>query len=130
MIQESYHMAKKVLVIDDEIAILEVIKIILDCEGYVTETLPNGEKLLEKVKDNIPDIILLDFSLPGETGDTLARKLKSYSFTRNIPIIMLSAHYAVEELAASCGVNAFLPKPFSINDLIRMIEVYTEPMTS
>lgn len=121
---------KKVLVIDDEAAILDVISIVLECEGFTTDTLYNGERLFERIANNPPDIILLDFSLPGETGDILAKKLREQTISKHIPIIMLSAHHAIEKLAASCGVNAFLPKPFSINDLLHMIDIYTTPMTS
>src|SRR6266567_4092889 len=98
-------MNKKVLVIDDESAIQEVLKLILECEGYMTETLGSGERLMEKIGKNMPDIILLDFSLPGETGDKIARKLRASEYTAGIPIIMLSAHHAIEEVAMSCGVN-------------------------
>lgn len=118
-------MNKKILVIDDEEAIQEVIKIVLECEGYATRTLGSGEKLMDKITNDLPDVILLDFSLPGETGDVIARKLRSQVITSKIPIIMLSAHHAVAQLAQSCGVNAFLAKPFSINELLGIIEEYS-----
>lgn len=119
-------MSKRVLVIDDEAAILEVLQIVLECEGYITETLSTGEKLLSIIEQQIPDVILLDFSLPGETGDKIARRLKAKAETKHIPIIMLSAHHAIEQIALESGVNAFLPKPFSIDDLLKTIELTTK----
>src|SRR5205823_3628788 len=104
--------------------------IILECEGYVIESLYNGDRLFEKIFESRPDIILLDFSLPGETGDILAKKLKEHPFSSTIPIIMLSAHHAIEKLAASCGVNAFLPKPFCVDELLQMIEKCTQISTA
>lgn len=119
-------MGKRVLVIDDEAAISEVIRIVLECEGYVTDVLPTGEHVIDSMQQHMPDVILLDFSLPGETGDKIARRLKSVNATRDIPIIMLSAHHAIEQVAYSSGVNAFLPKPFSIDDLLQIIELTTK----
>lgn len=123
-------MNKKVLLIDDEVAIQEVAKIIFDCEGYSIQTLGSGKNLMRAVSQNRPDIILLDFSLPGQTGDAIAKKLKSFERTRNIPIIMISAHHALEQLAKNSGVNAFLAKPFSLTDLLSLVSSFTSPSLS
>ena len=119
-------MMKRILVIDDEAAILDVLRLVLECEGYEIDTLASGERLNDSMRQHKPDVILLDFSLPGETGDRIARRLKSQDDTKNIPIIMLSAHHAVEPIAFASGVNAFLPKPFSIDDLVKTIELSTK----
>lgn len=123
-------MHKKVVVVDDELAILEVLSVILQMEGYDAQTFCTGEKLLEKLGPNTPDLFLLDFSLPGETGDSIARKLKSTKATHDIPIIMLSAQHAIEPVALASGVNAFIPKPFSIDMLITAIHQVTHSFVS
>ncbi len=125
-----YRMHKKIVVVDDELAILEVLSVILKMEGYDTQTFSSGERLVEKLEHNTPDLILLDFSLPGETGDSIARKLKSHKETHDVPIIMLSAHHAIEQTALASGVNLFIPKPFSIDTLINAIHAVTRSFVS
>jgi CheY-like chemotaxis protein len=113
--------AKKVLVVDDDPAILAVIEVILQDEGYQVVTTERGEDVEQLRPDNLPDLILLDMLLSGKDGRWIARMLKSQSLTRAIPLLMLSAHPGAQADARACGANAFLAKPFEIDTLIETV---------
>ncbi|EKD87000.1 MAG: Response regulator receiver [uncultured bacterium] len=111
---------KKVMVIDDDEAILEVCKILLENE-YDIETSTKGAVLLNKKRD-YPDLILLDILLAGEDGIEIAKSLKRNEKTKKIPIVIFSAHSQGEEDAKKAGVNLFLQKPFEIEDLLAIVK--------
>ena len=114
-------MKKKIMVIDDDESILEVMHIVLEGEGYDVETSLNVQPL-QKLNSQRPDLILLDVLLSGEDGIELCRRLKSQERTRDIPIILLSAHSSASRTARDCGADAFLDKPFDIDVLVEMVK--------
>jgi len=111
---------KKILVADDDTDILEVLTLILKDKGFDVETEKNGEKLLE-IKDNLPDLLLLDIWMSGMDGSEICRHLKNQQETRDLPIIMLSANIDIHKMSSQCGANGYLPKPFDINELVATI---------
>jgi CheY-like chemotaxis protein len=113
--------AKKVLVVDDDLAILTVIEVILLDEGYQVTTTERGEDVEHLPPDRLPDLILLDMLLSGKDGREIARSLKSQPHTRAIPLLMLSAHPGARADARACGANAFLSKPFEIDTLVETV---------
>lgn len=115
-------MHKNILIIDDDDAILEVLKIILDEEGYTTKVLSDSHQVLKFVDHEIPDLILLDIWLSGIDGQEIAHELKSREKTKNVPIIMISANNEGEKLAKESNVDGFIAKPFEINDLLKVIK--------
>ncbi len=116
---------KKVLVVEDDASILEVMRYILQDAGYSTQTLSDGGKAYEKVTQYKPDIILLDISLSGYDGRLICRDLKNAVTTKNIPIIMIAAHTEVRKESVKCGADDFLAKPFNIDDLLKKIKQYS-----
>jgi DNA-binding response OmpR family regulator len=116
---------KKIFVVDDERSILEALEFMLQEEGYDVRTASRGTSLLQ-LTENLPDVIVLDVLLSGEDGREIARQLKSQEKTKNIPIIMISAHPNVERTVRDCGADAFLPKPFDIEELLRIVAFNTE----
>ncbi len=112
---------KKILVIDDDPAILEVVSIILKENGYSVLT-PDGRDLVGKIKKNQPDVIFLDLLMPGVSAEELTKKLKSDIKTKNIPVLILSALNDIDQRAKKIGADGFLPKPFGIEDLLKTIE--------
>jgi len=116
---------KKILVAEDDAAIVEVIKIILDEAGYDTHTLVDGISVEETVNKIKPDLVLLDIWLSGEDGGKIAQHLRSNPLTCNTPIIMISANNETEKIAKDAGANGFLKKPFDINDLIDIVKKHT-----
>ncbi|OGH09728.1 MAG: hypothetical protein A2152_03905 [Candidatus Levybacteria bacterium RBG_16_35_6] len=111
---------KKVTVIDDDDAILEVCRILLE-KDYDVETLTEGSIILDR-KDDLPDLVLLDILLAGEDGIEIARKLKENKKTKNISIIVFSAHPKGQEEARAAGIELFLQKPFEIEDLLKIVK--------
>jgi CheY-like chemotaxis protein len=114
-------MKKKIMVIDDNESILEVMHIVLEGEGYDVETSLNVQPL-QHLNCNFPDLILLDVLLSGEDGIEACKHLKSQETTKDIPIILLSAHSNASKMARDCGVNAFLDKPFDLDVLVEMVK--------
>jgi DNA-binding response OmpR family regulator len=117
---------KRVLAVDDDSDILDAIRLTLEDEGYLVTTTEKGE-YAEKLKDGnggLPDLIILDVLLSGKDGRTICRSLKSRPDTQRIPIIMISAHPGAEESSRAVGADAFLAKPWDINDLIALVESF------
>lgn len=111
----------RILIADDDPAILDATKLILECEGYEVVTASDGDTV-RKIYDGLPDIILLDIWLSGTNGAEIARFLKEQERTRHIPIILFSANRYVEELVKKIGVEDALIKPFDVTDLLRKVE--------
>ena len=114
---------KKIVVVDDDEGILEVVQIVLEGEGYRVQTCQNGACLYYYALQ-LPDLILLDVLLSGEDGRALCKKLKSDKRTAHIPVIMLSAHSDANKIANVSGADAFLEKPFDVDALIDLVEHY------
>lgn len=118
-------MDKRILVVEDDHAIVEVVKIILEGEGYSIYTTDNADNIHGVIIESDPHLILLDIWLGGHDGGTIAKLLKSSSSTAHIPIIMTSANNETEKIAKSSGANGFLLKPFTIDELLQVVKKYT-----
>jgi CheY-like chemotaxis protein len=81
----------KILIIDDDLDITESIQVILNSKGHEVSTAPDGEEGISAVRQNKPDLIILDVLMPKMDGFAVARKIKSDENTKNIPILMLTA---------------------------------------
>ena len=81
----------RVLVVEDEPAIAELIAVNLRHDGFFPVLAEDGEAAQRELNDILPDVILLDWMLPGESGLTLARRWRADARTRNVPILMLTA---------------------------------------
>ncbi len=114
---------RKILVADDDPAILDAVRMMLEYCDYEVCTSPDG-MFVPKLKDQKPQLLLLDIWLSGTDGREVCRKLKSRKETRDIPIILISASSDVEKSSKEAGANDFLPKPFEMNDLLNKIEKY------
>lgn len=114
----------RVLIADDDLAILDATKLILEYEGYNVTTASDGDTV-RRIYEELPDIILLDIWLSGADGGEIARFLKEQDRTRHIPIILFSANRNIGELAQKTGVEDTLVKPFDMEELLRKIRKYT-----
>jgi len=112
---------KKVLVADDDPAILDVMRMMLEFEGYEVTTTPNGATILQ-MDSGLPDLLLLDIWMSGTDGRELCRRLKLNEKTKNIPIVLVSASKDVEHSAREAGADDFIAKPFEMNELLQKIE--------
>ncbi len=116
-------MKGKILIVEDEAAIREMLGYTLMKDGYAFEEAADVEQAQEIIAGNKPDLILLDWMLPGVSGVDYARRLRNRSETKHIPIIMLTAKG--EELdkvrALDTGVDDYITKPFSTRELLARI---------
>lgn len=113
---------KKILVVDDEIDILAVVKIILNNHNFEVETLSKWENIPHAIQSYSPDLILLDVSLGGADGREICKKLKDDKATQKIPIILFSAHFDLVNNLKGCKADAVITKPFDTSYLISIIE--------
>ncbi len=109
---------KKVLVIDDDPDIVEAVQLILETGGYATICTTKGDETCQKVREYQPDVIILDVLLSGNDGRHICKKLKSDDRTKQIPIIMISAHPSAKNSVRECGADSFVAKPFSVDQLL------------
>ncbi len=121
-------MIKKILVADDDPAILHSIKMLLEDEGNSVETAV-GDKTESAVQKFMPDLIILDIWMSGMDGRDICKQLKHHHNTKHIPIIMISAHQDVEKIARESGADDFVSKPFDIYKMLEKIEYYVDRNT-
>lgn len=112
---------KTILVVDDEVKILQVLKAYLQGEGYTVITARDGKAALEKTFSLQPDLILLDLMLPGISGEEVCRRLRQNS---KVPIIMLTAKAEAEDRVEGLGIGAddYITKPFSPQEVLARIK--------
>ena len=120
---------KKILVVDDDDAILEAIQISLELDEYIVCTANDGKSAIAVAIREKPDMIILDVLLSGDDGRDVARTLKGDQTTATIPIVMVSAHPNVHQTVLDAGADDFLAKPFDINDLLEKASFYTNRQT-
>ncbi len=114
---------KKVMIAEDDTGILEAMQMILEDAGYEVTTTVDG-KTLQDMKDELPDVLLLDIWMAGMDGTNVCQYLKSQNRTKHIPIILCSANKDTQHLAKECGADDFLAKPFEMDDLLSKVEKY------
>ena len=116
---------KKILIVDDDNDIRDIIHLILEGEGYEVSELADGHSINSAVDHFHPDVILLDVMLGDMDGRDICRELKFAPGTESIPIIMVSASHKQEVLKdGGCRANDYLAKPFDIEDLIQKVGFY------
>ncbi|MBV9259115.1 MAG: response regulator [Ktedonobacteraceae bacterium] len=115
-------MQQKILVIDDDESILEVIQIVLESAGYQIQISQSGECFQHFTNCCLPDLILLDVLLSGEDGREICKTLKRNQTTAHIPVVILSALSDTSKLVDVSGADDFLEKPFDVDVLIETVE--------
>lgn len=115
-------MAKRVLVIDDDVAVLEALETALTYEEFEVIAMASAGSIFKIIEETKPDIILLDFVLEGLTGGEICRHVKSNPSTKHLPVIIISAYQGDIGSLKSFGCDHFIPKPFSLIDLINGIK--------
>ena len=110
----------RVLIIEDEKALAEILEYNFKKEGYAVDTASDGEIALDKIIFKAPDLVILDWMLPKLSGIEICRKVRSNKKIKNIPIIMLTARGEEEDRlkGLEMGADDYVTKPFSINELL------------
>ncbi len=113
----------KVLVVDDEINITQILEFSIGAEGYEVISASNGEEAIEKARSEQPDLIILDIMMPRIDGYEACRILKANPVTKNIPVLLLTAkgRDIDKRLGYEVGATDYIVKPFSPNKLIDRI---------
>ena len=116
--------SKKLVIIEDEPDILEVLIYNLEREGFDVTGSLDGAKGLKLIQQQIPDLVLLDLMLPGMDGLEICRHLKNNNHTQQIPIIMVTAKGEESDVVLGLGIGAddYISKPFSPKELIARVK--------
>jgi len=117
-------MPATILLVEDEAAIQELIAANLTRSGHHVVRAPDAETAQRLLRDALPDLVLLDWMLPGLSGIELARRLRADERTRSIPIIMLTARGEEQDkvLGLEIGADDYITKPFSPRELVARIK--------
>ncbi len=113
-------MKKRILVIENDKNILELISIILSEASYEVSSFPNENGIFEHIQKIQPDAILLDILKPTIEGTELCRKIKAAEGTTHIPVIVLSTHPHIQKVKEVCA-DEVVPKPFDIDGLLETL---------
>ena len=114
-------MKARILIVEDEEALTLLLRYNLEAEGYEVETVARGDEADLRLKEAAPDLVILDWMLPGVSGIELCRRLRSRPETRQLPIIMLTARGEESERVRglATGADDYIVKPFSVPELMR-----------
>jgi two-component system phosphate regulon response regulator PhoB len=117
-------MAANILVVEDEPAIQELIALSLEHAGHRVQVAKDAETAAQRVRDALPDLILLDWMLPGQSGVAFARALRQDERSKQVPIIMLTARAQEQDKIAGLesGADDYITKPFSPRELLARIK--------
>jgi two-component system phosphate regulon response regulator PhoB len=112
-------MKARILIVEDEEALTLLLRYNLEAEGYEVESVARGDDADILLKERIPDLVILDWMLPGSSGIELCRRLRARADTRELPIIMLTARGEESERVRglSTGADDYVVKPFSVPEL-------------
>ena len=115
-------MKKCVLILDDDLELLSVCKIILEKQNYQVETRICCDNIIKDITQVRPIIILMDIWIPAIGGEKATKLIKENKATQDIPVILFSANSEIEEIYKRVNANGFLKKPFEIGALLKIVE--------
>ena len=115
--------APRILVVEDEIDVALLIAYNLEAEGYVVESVARGDEAELRLVENAPDLVILDWMLPGVSGIEICRRLRARDATRTLPVIMVTARREESERVRGLAVGAddYVVKPFSVIELMARV---------
>jgi two-component system phosphate regulon response regulator PhoB len=116
--------APRILVVEDEAALSMLLAYNLEAEGYVVEHVERGDEAELKLEESPPDLLILDWMLPGVSGLEICRRLRAGDATRTLPVIMLTARGEEAERVRGLAVGAddYVVKPFSVPELMARVK--------
>lgn len=113
---------KKIMVCDDDQGILDVLQMLLETEDFTVITEIESPNVIDQIKSKNPDLLLLDLWMPILSGDQVLKKIRQTEDIKDLPVIVLSASVDGSDIAADAGADAFVAKPFDMDDLIIKIK--------
>ena len=116
-------MNASILIVEDEEALTLLLRYNLETQGYEVETIARGDEADTRLKEGTPDLVILDWMLPGLSGIELCRRLRARPETRQLPIIMLTARgeESARVRGLSTGADDYIVKPFSVPELLARV---------
>jgi two-component system cell cycle response regulator len=116
--------AGKIVVADDDAALLQTLTWILKNKGYDVVPVPNGENLVGRLEEEHPDLLMLDIMMPKVDGLQLLDRIKHDARWSDLPVLMVSSMPPEEATVRSLGMGAadFIPKPFRVGELVARVE--------
>ena len=116
-------MSARILVVEDEEALTTLLRYNLETEGYEVETVERGDDADTRLKERVPDLVVLDWMMPGLSGIELCRRLRARPETKQLPIIMLTARGEDVDriLGLEMGADDYLAKPFNPRELVARV---------
>lgn len=117
---------KKILIVDDEPDIIEILKFVLETNGYECITANDGEEGLKLAKEASPNLIILDVMMPKMNGYKISRLLKFDAKYKNIPILMLTARSQEGDklIGEETGADEYITKPFQVDVVLEKVKSY------
>lgn len=113
---------KKIFVADDDTDILDIIKLMLDTQGYNTQVATNANDIFSLSEEQLPDLILLDIWMSGVDGRDICNRLQQSEVTKHIPVLFISANSDIEAITTNCNATGFIAKPFDMNVLLDKVK--------
>src|SRR5207253_3222258 len=116
-------MTPRILIVEDEEALTLLLRYNLETAGYEVETVARGDDADTRLKESVPDLVILDWMLPALSGIELCRRLRGRPETRQLPIIMLTARGEESERVRglATGADDYIVKPFSVPELLARV---------
>jgi two-component system phosphate regulon response regulator PhoB len=116
-------MSARILIVEDEEPLTVLLRYNLEASGYVVDSAARGDEAELKLRENMPDLVVLDWMLPGVSGIEICRRLRAQSATATLPIIMLTARGEESERVRglATGADDYVVKPFSVPELLARI---------
>ena len=117
-------MGARILIVEDEEPLALLLRYNLEAEGYDVETIARGDEAATRLREAAPDLVVLDWMLPGLSGIELCRRLRARPETRSLPIIMLTARGEESERVRglATGADDYIVKPFSVPELLARVK--------
>lgn len=112
---------RKVLVLDDNADILQIVTEVLTYEKFDVKGISSGAELLPLAKEYQPDLILLDLRLPDAHGGELCRSVKKHPELKDTPVVIFTAYQRTSDDLSVYGCDAVLPKPFDLDTLVETV---------
>ena len=114
----------RILVADDEPALLRLLEFVLGRRGYIIQGVTNGTAAVKILKTESPDLVILDVMMPGLDGYEVLTYIRETAHLEGLPVVMLTARAQLDDiqLGLSLGADAYLAKPFDPEDLLSVVE--------
>lgn len=117
-------MKRKVLIVEDEPVIGEMMSILLEVSGYKVISLADTQSAKKRLRENEVGLVLLDLALKGENGQTMCSYIKNDAHLKHLPVILVSANSDLEIISKSCGADDHIAKPFDVNYFMDKVNMH------